>query len=1069
MKKLFTLLILLCFSVITANAQRIFGAEYFIDGQDPGLGKAIALKGNFPADSLTISDSIQINGLNPGVHILYIRCVDSLGVWSHYTSFLFSVEFGITTHLTGAEMFVDKNDPGIGKAKDLNGSFPANSIKLTDSVSFSGLKLGVHSMTIRAFDKAMMSSSFETRVFPVIPDRNAKIVYAECFIDKDPGLGKGAVLSIANPSTNLKLYSEIKVPALADGKHFLYVRAKDNQGIWSHYTPREFNICETYGPEADFTISHGFSSDTVSPRFRYQYFDVYHNVSINYDSFYWKSDYWHGKSFQDKPIVYSSDRIIADGFTCLTVFNKCGESKICKKENVYGITGVSPNFFILNDYVKINIYGFGFKPSTMIMLEQFIDFNDIRHYSPDTVIFINENHIQLVFKRFDIFMNIKDMYGMPIAAFAYFNGIDGKFFAIYADNDAIYGKPELSFVVPEVIRPNNYYDVFMYYENKSTNYFGAGVPIIIRTPGYVEAILVTPVSDSGWVDSSAKKYIPWQRFYKGYTDTITKEDSFNIAMLILKELAPGEKGYIHFLIKSPVQGDIILKGNTLPPLYRANWLDTIGYRSNCKNIPPCLQCLLDILNMYGSLLPIMGCLINGIELGCLLGGFNPDAKALDYISGIFSLILSCGSPLLPSTSLLSALANAAGLAGNMNGMDDKNANCRQCFPYPPNRKPINVRGSMDPNYKSGPDGFKSENYINGKSAFHYTINFENVDTATAPAAEVIIRDKIDTSKLDISTLEFTNLRLAKNYIDIPIKLNTFTYEMDLRPKKNTILNVWGYFEDSTSTIVTRFTSLNPVTRALTQVVSDGFLDPNDINHSGEGAVTFRINPKDSLPHLTKIENKADIIFDYNKPIATPVWSNTIDAEAPVSSIAPLPPIVSDTIFAIKWDGTDPHSGIGFYNIYYSEDGGPYEFWRGKFSSDSAIFIGRNGHSYAFYSIAQDNVGNIEAPKTVPDAQTHVVVSVNDKEQKINLFGTYLYACPNPFSNSTNITYYLPSNTNIRLELIDLLGKNSETLINDFKLSGHHSFSLSSKGLIKGIYYIKLTTPTENIVQKIIIQ
>ena len=1062
MKKLFTLLILLCFSVITANAQRIFGAEYFIDGQDPGLGNATALKGNFPAYSLTISDSIQISGLNPGVHILYIRCVDSLGVWSHYTSFLFSVEFGITTHLTGAEMFVDKNDPGIGKAKSLNGSFPANTIHLIDSTDISGLKLGVHSLTIRAFDKAMMSSSFETRVFPVIPDLNAKIVYAECFIDNDPGLGQGTVLSIANPSTNLKLYSEIKVPALADGKHFLYVRAKDNQGIWSHYTPKEFNICETYGPIADFTISQGYGYDSITHLT--QHFDVYYNTSINYDSFYWKSDYWLFKSTQKNPKVYESERIITDGFTCLTAINKCGESKICKKENIFGVTGVSPKYFVINDYAKINIYGFGFNPSTKIQIEQFITFTNITYYDPDTIIFINENHIQLIFKKLNMTMNIKDGFGNPVGAFAVIKGIDNKIFGIFAKKDAQYAKPQLSFITPKLIRPNNYYDVFLYYENNGTNYFGAGVPVIIQTPGYVEAILVTPVSDSGWVDSSAKKYIPWQRFYKGYTDTITKDDSFNIAMLIIKELLPGEKGHIHFLIKSPVQGDILLKGNMLPPLYRADWLDTIGYRSNCKHLPPCMQCVLDLLNFA----PIIGCISNLIDLGCLIGGNNPNAGFFDFLGGIASVVLSCLGP-LNAAGMLDAIADAASLAGNMNGMDDKNANCRQCFPYPPLRDSIEVRGSMDPNYKLGPKGFKNENYINGRAAFNYTINFENVDTATAPAAEVIIRDKIDTSKLDINTLEFVNFGLADNFFNIPIKLNTFTYEIDLRPKKNSILNVWGYFEDSTSTLVTRFSSLDPDTRALTQIVNDGFLDPNDINHSGEGYVTFRINPKDSLQHLTKIENKADIIFDYNKPISTPVWSNTIDADAPISSVSALPPIANDTIFTIKWNGSDPHSGIGFYSIYYSENGSPYEFWRGNFNSDSAIFIGKNGHSYAFYSIASDNVGNIEAVKSVPDAQTHIVVSVNDNEPKGNLFGVFLYAYPNPFSHSTNITYYLPTNTNIRLELIDMLGKNSETLINEFKTSGYHTLTLPSKGLNKGVYYLKLSTTQENIVQKIVIQ
>jgi hypothetical protein len=39
---------------------------------------------------------------------------------------------------------------------------------------------------------------------------------------------------------------------------------------------------------------------------------------------------------------------------------------------------------------------------------------------------------------------------------------------------------------------------------------------------------------------------------------------------------------------------------------------------------------------------------------------------------------------------------------------------------------------------------------------------------------------------------------------------------------------------------------------------------------------------------------------------------------------------------------------------------------------STSFTGQAGHTYGFYSIAQDVVGNIEAPKTTADATTQVV-------------------------------------------------------------------------------------------------
>ena len=33
-----------------------------------------------------------------------------------------------------------------------------------------------------------------------------------------------------------------------------------------------------------------------------------------------------------------------------------------------------------------------------------------------------------------------------------------------------------------------------------------------------------------------------------------------------------------------------------------------------------------------------------------------------------------------------------------------------------------------------------------------------------------------------------------------------------------------------------------------------------------------------------------------------------------------------------------------------------------------MYTGQNGHAYSFYSIAHDNVGNVEAPPAAPDTQ-----------------------------------------------------------------------------------------------------
>jgi hypothetical protein len=68
---------------------------------------------------------------------------------------------------------------------------------------------------------------------------------------------------------------------------------------------------------------------------------------------------------------------------------------------------------------------------------------------------------------------------------------------------------------------------------------------------------------------------------------------------------------------------------------------------------------------------------------------------------------------------------------------------------------------------------------------------------------------------------------------------------------------------------------------------------------------------------------------------------------------------------------DEGAGMGDYTLWVAVDGGPYNAV--VTTTDTAtIFTGEVGHTYAFYTIARDLVGNEEAPPTVADATTQIV-------------------------------------------------------------------------------------------------
>jgi hypothetical protein len=76
---------------------------------------------------------------------------------------------------------------------------------------------------------------------------------------------------------------------------------------------------------------------------------------------------------------------------------------------------------------------------------------------------------------------------------------------------------------------------------------------------------------------------------------------------------------------------------------------------------------------------------------------------------------------------------------------------------------------------------------------------------------------------------------------------------------------------------------------------------------------------------------------------------------------------------VSWFGNDDPGGSGLqdYDIYVSDDGGPFQVWLGGGTQTNAIFPGQPGHSYGFYSIAHDNAGNVETARSAPQAATFV--------------------------------------------------------------------------------------------------
>ncbi len=128
----------------------------------------------------------------------------------------------------------------------------------------------------------------------------------------------------------------------------------------------------------------------------------------------------------------------------------------------------------------------------------------------------------------------------------------------------------------------------------------------------------------------------------------------------------------------------------------------------------------------------------------------------------------------------------------------------------------------------------------------YVIYFENVETATAPAQEVVITDQLDLATLDGEELELGQIAFGDTVIDVPPRLKTYTTTIDLRPDENLTVQVEADFDQSSGLLTWTFTSLDPETGELPEDPLAGFLPPNREPPEGEGYVMFTMRQKPGL-------------------------------------------------------------------------------------------------------------------------------------------------------------------------------------------------------------------------------
>ena len=447
-------------------------------------------------------------------------------------------------------------------------------------------------------------------------------------------------------------------------------------------------------------------------------------------------------------------------------------------------------------------------------------------------------------------------------------------------------------------------------------------------------------------------------------------DGETVIPLIVPRIPSDSTGTLQITITAPATlGQFQLRAWVAPPFYSSPLSVAL------------IECIRDVVTTVADVTPGVDCLLALFDAASKLFAEEwVGERVFSYPEMFGRILLQCSGEFFPPAEIPELVKD---IIKAFVSAKDITEECLEAFGQISDSS-ISVISvySSTPEDKYGPSGFdvadtapeERKRFVAAEQEFYYKVDFWNKEDATAPAYYVIVEDQLD-SDLDWSTFRFEKIGFLRWDIELE-PCQYFNLNVDMRPDMDLIVDVEGTFDPDTGKIKWTFHSLDPDTMQTPDDPMAGFLPPLNPETGYEiGWVEFGVKPREGLLTGTQIADQAFVEFDfagdlYDHPAPKEgPWINTIDAGEPNSYVLPQPDIPSEPNFLVEWTGQDDAggSGIAHYDIYVSTDGEQYVLWLSETNNTTAIFTGEAGHAYAFYSIARDNVGNVEKAPTQPDA------------------------------------------------------------------------------------------------------
>ena len=958
MKKRLTILLLFWASVI--QAQQITTVEYYYD-TDPGFGNGTMVTLN--STSLDSTFNFAVPTLPAGLHTFYVRLKDSNNKWStvYQNNILIINGAAGIPQIIKAEYFYD-TDPGLGNGNSIS----LNNANLDSTLNFStnGLPPGAHSLFIRLQNSATNWSTTYQNNFLVWPGSSGspQIQTLLYFIDSV----SNTVQAPLNLSATLDTTVSIHIPDNGTDLRKLGLQLRNQTGQLGNATLADISLCSLYAPVSGFNKSQFgntftfYDASTYNPSKRVR----------------WKVD----------GILFDSSRLInytiPDGFFGNKIIEEITGTG-CRLDAIQGtivFSGLekyaSNDAVIGNDFV-MELYGGGLSQNMNVYLKRgdtvytayakypfngnkqmtcYFDFHGRTPIFPFTSTELYDLHVVFTGGHEEIRVGGIRLRNPTACEFA------GGPRPINCGSDA---DPEPYFTVTKAGRADFRTGSWLQQSLEITNRSSA--------PGYhVTVWLLVPddydlVFNGEFHKYNAAQIDSLQMLPYTIIDTFLNGHHYQKKLygFLVPIIEGGETRIISYKIRSSVPGK--------DSCYY--WVNKRMFGSPMK--PFWSNCQEDVFNFIIGFAPVAGCLNAAYDFtysNVTTGGYQ---TAGNFAYSLGNLALNC----VPAEKVGMALSKIKeiqdGISGATTVIQHTVGNTAlglangnpfvSCDPKnvgKPVIDPMTGVISYDPNYLSGNSQHDSVNhFINNYSPQNYSIGFENISTATAPAQHVWVTDTFNIAKFYYLGFTITGFTIGDSAYRLTAFRNTITKDVWLKSRNDLKVRFTGVFDTARGIMRCDFHTIDTSGKLWDESSADGFLPPDMDGITGTGTVFLSI-PAKNLNTLDTFKNVAHIYFDNNPPITTNQWINTVDTTAPTGSI--LNSIrINDTTVKLVVHHDDIGSGFS-YNEFYLKGASDTVFRNiGTSLADSVLFTGLLNQSYQLYSVAVDNVGNVQ-PKTTSD-------------------------------------------------------------------------------------------------------